>query len=303
MDLPGSPSSPRSGAARPSASPPAASPNAAQVGDWVPDALDRSLWRAVAGVALSVLALLLLASALARFAGLSGASEGDTLGIARSTEPAALTWALLWFAGGVWIVRRGLRTGAHPHDRFGAANAVTLFRLALAGGLVVLIGQDAWAAPWNAPGNQALGWTAVVLATVTAVLDACDGPLARRSGLASAFGARFDMETDAALIVVLCVGVWLAGQAGPWVLAAGLMRYAFVAAARVWPWLAAPLAPSRRRQTVCVVQITTLIVCLGPIISPAVATPLAAASIALLGLSFAIDIRTLARQRPRTSEP
>ena len=79
------------------------------------------------------------------------------------------------------------------------------------------------------------------------------------------------------------------------------MRYAFVAAARVWPWLAAPLAPSRRRQTVCVVQITTLIVCLGPIVPPALAAALAAASLAALTLSFAVDLRYLARTRPATS--
>lgn len=208
--------------------------------------------------------------------------------------------ALLWFAAGALLVRRGLRTGAHPHARFGGANRVTLLRLALAGLLVGLLGEAAWAPPLAAEGSAGLAWGVVVLATMTALLDAVDGRLARRSGLASAFGARFDMETDAAFILVLCALVWQAGQAGPWVLAAGLLRYAFVAAARPWPWLAAPLAPSRRRQTVCVIEITSLIVCLGPILPPALATALAAVSLALLSLSFAIDIRTLARaRRPR----
>ncbi|HSM21064.1 MAG TPA: CDP-alcohol phosphatidyltransferase family protein [Rubrivivax sp.] len=204
---------------------------------------------------------------------------------------------LLWFAAGACLVWRGLRTGAHPHARFGGANRVTLLRLALAGLLVGLLGEAAWAPPLAAEGTAGLAWGAVTLATLTALLDAADGPLARRSGLASAFGARFDMETDAAFILVLCALVWQAGQAGPWVLAAGLLRYAFVAAARPWPWLAAPLAPSRRRQTVCVVQITTLIVCLAPVMPPALGAALAAASVALLSLSFAIDIRTLARAR------
>ena len=140
-------------------------------------------------------------------------------------------------------------------------------------------------------------WWLVVIATATALLDAVDGALARRSGLASAFGARFDMETDAAFTLVLCALVFQAGQAGPWVLASGLMRYAFVAASRPWPWLAGALPPSRRRQTVCVVQITSLIICLGPIVPPWLATALAASSLALLSLSFAIDIRTLARRR------
>lgn len=254
-----------------------------------PDLLVRSLWRAVVPVA-SV--GLLLAAGLAWL---------PTLGLG----PAFVPWglALLWFGAGVLLVRHGLRTGAHPHARFGAANGVTLLRLALASVLVGLIGQADWAPPWAAPDTVALAWGAVLLATVTALLDALDGMLARRSGLASAFGARFDMETDAAFIVVLCAGVWQAGQAGPWVLAAGLMRYAFVAAAGIWPWLAAPLAPSRRRQTVCVVQITSLIVCLAPVVAPAVAAAVAACSLGLLGLSFAIDIRTLARKRSSTREP
>ncbi|MDZ7589288.1 MAG: CDP-alcohol phosphatidyltransferase family protein [Rubrivivax sp.] len=205
--------------------------------------------------------------------------------------------ALLWFAAGALLVRYGLRCGAHPHTRFGGANRVTLLRLAGVGLLVGLLGEAAWAPPLAAESTAALAWGVIALATTTALLDAVDGPLARRSGLASAFGARFDMETDAALTLVLSALVWQAGQAGPWVLAAGMLRYAFVAAAWVWPWLAAPLVPSRRRQTVCVVQITSLIVCLGPVVPPALATSLAAASLVLLSLSFAIDIRSLARTR------
>ena len=80
------------------------------------------------------------------------------------------------------------------------------------------------------------------------------------------------------------------------------MRYAFVAAAALWPWLAAPLPPSRRRQAVCVVQITALIVCLGPIVPPALASALAALSLLLLGASFATDVWHLARQRVRPRE-
>ena len=205
--------------------------------------------------------------------------------------------ALLCFVAGALLVRHGLRRGTHPHARFGAANRTTLLRLALACLLVGLLFEAVWAPPLAAADRAGLAWGVVALATVTALLDAADGPLARRSGLASAFGARFDMETDAAFILVLCALVWQAGQTGPWVLAAGLLRYAFVAAARPWPWLAAPLAPSFRRQTVCVVQITSLIICLAPIVPPALATALAAASLALLSLSFAIDIRTLAQAR------
>jgi phosphatidylglycerophosphate synthase len=243
-------------------------------------ALMRGAWRDVALVAGG---LLLAALAAAWAAGLGG---GYVLK------------ALAWLAAGAVVISAGLRAGMHPHARFGNANRITLLRLALAGLLVGLLGEAAWSRPLAGPG--ALAWAVVVLATVTALLDAADGALARRSGLASAFGARFDMETDAAYTVVLCALVWQAGQAGLWVLLAGLMRYGFVAAAWGWPWLAAPLPPSRRRQAVCVAQITTLIVCLAPVVSPALATLLAAASLALLAGSFAVDVQFLARtRRPR----
>jgi len=206
--------------------------------------------------------------------------------------------ASLAYGAGAWLVWRGL--GVHPHPRFGPANRVTLGRLGMAALLAALIGEALPRPPLAS--TPVAAWWLVVIATTTALLDAVDGALARRSGLASAFGARFDMETDAAFTLVLCALVLQAGQAGPWVLASGLMRYAFVAAARPWPWLAGALPPSRRRQTVCVVQITTLIVCLGPIVPPPLAASLAALSLALLTLSFAIDVRTLARQRRNPSE-
>lgn len=203
--------------------------------------------------------------------------------------------ALVFYTAGAALVWRALGQGRHPQPRFGAANRVTLCRLALAALLAALLGEPVPRPPLETAAALPAAWLIVVAATLTALLDAVDGPLARRSGMASDFGARFDMETDAAFTLVLCALVLQAGQAGPWVLAAGLMRYAFVAAARAWPWLSAPLPPSRRRQTVCVLQITTLIVCLGPIVPPDLSAMLAAASLALLTASFAIDVRTLRR--------
>jgi len=199
--------------------------------------------------------------------------------------------ATLLFAAGCACVRLGLAQHA-PHTRFGAANRLTLLRLALIALLGALFGE--------APAEpHALAWGVVLLATLTAVLDTFDGPLARAAGMASPFGARFDMESDALLVLVLSVLVYSFDKAGAWVLAAGLMRYAFVAAASMWPWLAAPLAPALRRKTVCVVQITSLIVCLGPIIARPWSTAIAAASLALLAGSFIADIVALWRQQQR----
>ena len=128
---------------------------------------------------------------------------------------------------------------------------------------------------------------------MAASLDLADGWLARRTKLASAFGARFDMEVDALLILVLSVLVWRTGLTGPWVLASGLMRYAFVAAALALPWMNRALPPSRRRQAICVVQIAALVAALAPIVNPSAALALAAGSLALLTWSFAGDVAWL----------
>ena len=62
------------------------------------------------------------------------------------------------------------------------------------------------------------------------LLDGVDGWLARRDQTASRFGARFDMEIDALLILALSVLAWRHDKAGEWVVISGLLRYVFVAA-------------------------------------------------------------------------
>ncbi len=181
------------------------------------------------------------------------------------------------------VALAGLR-GHHPFLRVGPANLVTGTRALL----VALLGGAAL----DSAGVGG-GWWVVGTATVAASLDLADGWLARRTGLSSAFGARFDMETDALLILVLSTLVWRHGLTGPWVLASGLMRYAFVAAALVLPWMNLALPPSRRRQAVCVLQIAALTVALAPITPPPAALALAAGSLALLTWSFWVDVAWL----------
>lgn len=241
--------------------------------------------------ALGVAAVLVLLTAAA-VSGLAGLGLDY---VAKTALLYGLAAALVWRG-----LLHGPAPGPHPHARFGAANRVTLGRLALGLLLAALIGEPALATPSTQP---AAWWAVVVVATLAAVLDAADGPLARRAGLSSRYGARFDMETDAWFTLLLCGLLWQGGQTGAWVLAAGGMRYAFVAAAWAWPWLGAALPPSRRRQTVCVLQITTLIVCLAPVVSPALASALAGASLALLAGSFAIDVVWLAQARHRPVSP
>ena len=133
------------------------------------------------------------------------------------------------------------------------------------------------------------------------MLDGVDGWLARRTRMASDFGARFDMEIDALLILVLAILVWRFDKAGPWVIVSGLLRYLFVAAGAYWPWLQRPLAPSRRRQTICVVQILALMVVMVPAVTPPVSTVLAAVALGALSYSFLVDTVWLWRHRPAES--
>jgi phosphatidylglycerophosphate synthase len=169
---------------------------------------------------------------------------------------------------------------------FGAANAATLARAVLVLLLITLLGVET---------TSALGWLLVALSLVAALCDGVDGALARRRGEASAFGARFDMETDALLILVLAALAWQHGKAGVWILLAGLLRYVFVAASYALPWLGADLPPSRRRQAVCVVQIATLIAALVPPIEPPWSGIVALAGLAALVWSFGVDVVWLER--------
>ncbi len=147
--------------------------------------------------------------------------------------------------------------------------------------------------------SERLAFAAVAVAVLAALLDAVDGALARRRGLASAFGARFDMETDALLIMVLASLAAAWGRVGIWVLLSGLMRYLYVGAGLLLPWLRASLPQSRMRQTICVVQVVALIVVLAPFVPPALAAAVAAVALVLLSGSFLADIVRLAGPRAR----
>ncbi len=182
-----------------------------------------------------------------------------------------------------------------PGNRFGAANAVTLVRLA-ATAVLAASAAALSTADLTAP---AMAWTLVALAAAALALDGIDGWVARRQRLASPFGARFDMELDAAFMLVLAVLAWRMERAGGWVLAAGLARYAFVAAAMMLPRLRAPLPPSSRRRVACALSAGLLAASLAPPPLPAPgAVLLAGTAVLTLLLSFALDILWLARRRP-----
>ncbi len=117
---------------------------------------------------------------------------------------------------------------------FGAANRVTLLRggllaLLVGFGVAVLAGDTETGTAWP-----------FVLALIALLLDGVDGAVARRTGMCSDFGARFDMELDAAFALVLAILVLAYDRAGLWVLLLGVPRCAFLVAARWLPALRAP---------------------------------------------------------------
>jgi phosphatidylglycerophosphate synthase len=175
----------------------------------------------------------------------------------------------------------------HPRRNFGAANTVTLARSAM---VALMAGLAA------TPGGMQ-GSSVVLFGLAVAVLglDGLDGWLARRRETVSAFGARFDMEIDALFILVLCATAILAGKVGPWVLAIGLMRYAFIAAGMMVPALTAPLPASQRRKFVCVGQIVILSALMLPAVQPPWSLPLAMAALLCLAASFLADTVWLLR--------
>ncbi len=167
--------------------------------------------------------------------------------------------------------------------RFGHANRVTWIRVALT---VIVAGALAGAAT----PSLVNWWTIAALAAIALALDGIDGYLARRYETCSTFGARFDMETDAALILVLSLLIGLSDKTGLWIVAAGALRYLFVAAGWIWPRLARPLPYSALRRAACAIQIGALLVCLLPVVTSGVATVIGGIALAMLCLSFGRDI-------------
>lgn len=215
---------------------------------------------------------------------------GDAVAVA-GTGGVGLLWTLGpgpagWAAGLAWTAGLGLVVGRTAGDRLGPADLVTLARAVLAGGAAALVADGLAGRP--VPPLLLAGIAVTALA-----LDGVDGAVARRTGTESAWGARFDMETDAALLLVLSAHV--AAASGWWVLAIGLMRYAWVAAGRVLPWLRGALPVRFSAKVVAAAQGVVLIAAValpGPLTTAAVAGALAA-----LLWSFGVSARYLWARR------
>ncbi len=207
---------------------------------------------------------------------LIAATDGSPL-----VDAVALAAGLTLVGVVAWSVVRRRPVFCTPADR------VTLLRAVLVGGCatVVVLGLvDAVASR---------SWWLFLLAAPALLLDAVDGWVARRTGTASAQGARLDMEIDAVFLVVLTIP--LAFTLGPWVLAIGAIRYVFVAASWWRPALRQPLRFSTFRRVTAGVQGVVLVLALIPTVPGRLAAPVTAVALALLVFSFTRDVLGLER--------
>jgi phosphatidylglycerophosphate synthase len=203
-----------------------------------------------------------------------------------------------WLAGiaygvGFWglLTAAAWRAGT---PTLGPADLVTAARAALVGGVTALVTDRLW-------GGDVPTWPLVVLAAVALALDGVDGAVARRTGTASALGARFDVEVDSVLVLVLSLHVAVLLE--PWVLVIGGMRYAFVAAGRMAPWLRSPLPTSYAAKAVAALQGVVLLVAAADVLPRLLAVALVGVALALLVWSFARSVRWLWRDAGRVPAP
>jgi phosphatidylglycerophosphate synthase len=177
-------------------------------------------------------------------------------------------------------------------DALGPADLVTLARAVLVGGVAALVIDRLWT-------GASPVVTLVAIVTVALALDAVDGQVARRTGTASALGARFDMETDAFLILVLSVHV--AVLVGPWALAIGVMRYAFVAAGWSMPWMRSPLPTRYSAKAVAALQGVVLVAGTTEVLPHSLTVALVSTALVLLTWSFGRDVAWLWRNARQLS--
>lgn len=212
------------------------------------------------------------------------------------TAVVALLWAIvpLPIIGGLAALGYLLVSNAlllqglqRRHARqFGAANIVTAIRSTLVG---VVTGLIVASFAVQVPVALLVGLVVPALA-----LDAVDGWVARRTASSSELGARFDMEVDAFLLLVL--SAYVAQTMGSWVLAIGLMRYAFVAVGWFVPWFRRTLPPRYWRKVVTAVQGIALAVAATGVLQ-GIDIALILAALGMLVESFARDVVWLARRR------
>lgn len=199
----------------------------------------------------------------------------------------ATAWGVGLASGLLVSVAVGRSLGRAGVGALGPADLVTLTRAMVTCAVAALV-ADAFL-------GRPAGPFLVALAVGALLLDAVDGWVARRTRTVSAFGARFDGEVDALLILVL--SVYAARSVGIWVLAIGAARYLFGAAGWVWPWMREQLPARYWRKVVAAVQGVVLTVAAAAVVPPTAVSAALVVALALLTESFGRDVVWLCVRR------
>jgi phosphatidylglycerophosphate synthase len=205
----------------------------------------------------------------------AAAASAATMRLAPSLITAGVAMGWCW-----------LRYGPERGWRVGLANLVTAARLFAVLLVMVLAADDGL-------------WVGAVAALVYA-FDGVDGWIARKRGEASVFGAQFDMETDAHIVMLMSVYLVVAVGYAPWVLAIGALRYIYV----LMRW-ALPAREVRERRSswariiYSLVALSLALACCRQ--WRTVAEPLLGAALMSLIWSFTPDFMALVREEPRSA--
>ena len=220
-----------------------------------------------------------------------------TLGVVVAVSAAARLGAISWLVGTTVATGLVLLADRAFHGRpgrsFGPADHVTMTRASLACASAALV-TDALLRPVGRGTSPALVLL-VALATTGLALDWVDGRVARATGTVTSLGARFDMEVDAFLVLVLSLNA--TRTLGAWVLSIGLARYALLAAERVLPFLRRPVPVRHWSKVVAATQGVVLTVVAADLLPPRASTVAVVLALGLLAESFAHQVRRLWRTR------
>ncbi|WP_214467750.1 CDP-alcohol phosphatidyltransferase family protein [Microbacterium flavescens] len=199
---------------------------------------------------------------------------------------AGWTAGLLYLGVSNALLARGLQR--REMSAFGWGNWATATRSTLIAFVTALVATS-FTSPISVP-------LLVVVAAIALVLDGVDGWVARRTHSETELGARFDMEVDAFLLLAL--SVYVAQLLGWWVLAIGLLRYVFVVAGWMLPWMRATLPPRYWRKVVTAFAGIALTVAASDLLPLWAGVSVTVIALALLLESFGRDVLWLIARRP-----
>jgi CDP-diacylglycerol--glycerol-3-phosphate 3-phosphatidyltransferase len=158
-----------------------------------------------------------------------------------------LAWA--WFCRQLWRLRGlNVASGAEGDEsapgplrpQLGAATAVTLLR----SWLIAIVAGHLLLPPVTGDGSLNVG----LLYSLAALLDGVDGRVARRGGIVTRLGARLDVLTDSAGLLVVPLVAVHAGRLPPWYLLLSFAYPLFRTALTLQRWRGRPLYLERLRR-------------------------------------------------------